>query len=97
VPGDWIDRLDFKSLETVSEAHPRDGTGIRYDEEGGLASTWRAADEQPDKRHRRRCSGRSSTSSAKAPRGWVHPAEVLEVDEPELLEELHSVCCRGSA
>ena len=32
VPGDWIGRLDFKSLETVSEAHPRDGTGIRYDD-----------------------------------------------------------------
>ena len=32
VPGDWIYRLDFKSLETVSEAHPRDDTGIRYDD-----------------------------------------------------------------
>ena len=32
VPGDWIDRLDFKSLETVSEAHPRDNIGIRYDD-----------------------------------------------------------------
>ena len=32
VPGDWIDRLDFESLETVSEAHPRDNLGVRYDD-----------------------------------------------------------------
>ncbi len=32
MPGDWVDRLDFKTLQTVSEAHPRDDTGIRYDD-----------------------------------------------------------------
>ncbi len=32
VPGPWIRRLDFSSLETVSEAHPRDEIGIRYDD-----------------------------------------------------------------
>jgi len=32
VPGDWIDRLDFDSLEPVSEAHPRDELGMRYDD-----------------------------------------------------------------
>ena len=32
VPGDWIDRLDFKTLQTVSEAHPRDDIGLRYDD-----------------------------------------------------------------
>ena len=32
VPGEWIDRLDFKTLGTVSEAHPRDNLDIRYDD-----------------------------------------------------------------
>ena len=32
VPGTWIDRLDFSSLEPVSEAHPRDEIGVRYDD-----------------------------------------------------------------
>ena len=32
VPGPWIDRLDFSSLEPVSEAHPRDEIGVRYDD-----------------------------------------------------------------
>ncbi len=32
VPGGWIDHLDFQSLEPVSEAHPRDNLGMRYDD-----------------------------------------------------------------
>ncbi len=32
VPGSWIDRLDFSSLEPVREAHPRDEIGVRYDD-----------------------------------------------------------------
>ncbi len=32
VPGHWIDQLDFASLEPVSEAHPRDDIGVRYDD-----------------------------------------------------------------
>ncbi len=32
MPGTWIDRLDFSSLEPVSEAHPRDEIGMRYDD-----------------------------------------------------------------
>ena len=32
VPGDWLDHLDFASLETVSEAHPRENLGMRYDD-----------------------------------------------------------------
>ncbi len=32
VPGSWVDRLDFNSLEPVSEAHPRDEIAIRYDD-----------------------------------------------------------------
>ena len=32
VPGPWIDRLDFSSLEPVSEAHPRDEIGMRYND-----------------------------------------------------------------
>ena len=28
----WIGNLDFRSLETVSEAHLRDNLGIRYDD-----------------------------------------------------------------
>ncbi len=32
VPGPWLDRLDFTSLETVSEAHPRDEIAMRYDD-----------------------------------------------------------------
>ncbi len=30
VPGPWIDRLDFASLEASREAHPRDDVGVRY-------------------------------------------------------------------
>ena len=32
VPGSWIDQLDFSSLQPVSEAHPRDEIGVRYDD-----------------------------------------------------------------
>ncbi len=32
VPGSWIQQLDFSSLEPVSEAHPRDEIGVRYDD-----------------------------------------------------------------
>ncbi len=32
VPGSWIRRLDFESLETAREAHPRDDVGTRYDD-----------------------------------------------------------------
>ena len=32
VPGPWIDQLDFSSLQPVSEAHPRDEIGVRYDD-----------------------------------------------------------------
>ena len=32
VPGPWIERLDFSSLEAVREAHPRDEIGVRYDD-----------------------------------------------------------------
>ena len=32
VPGPWLDQLDFESLETVSEAHPRENLGVRYDD-----------------------------------------------------------------
>ncbi len=32
VPGPWIGHLDFDSLETVREAHPRDDIGTRYDD-----------------------------------------------------------------
>ena len=32
VPGDWIDHLDFQSLEKVSETHPRDNLTVRYDD-----------------------------------------------------------------
>ncbi len=32
VPGTWIDHLDFSSLESVREAHPRDEIGVRYDD-----------------------------------------------------------------
>ncbi|MEM7354753.1 MAG: Rpn family recombination-promoting nuclease/putative transposase [Acidobacteriota bacterium] len=32
VPGAWLERLDFSSLEAVREAHPRDEVGIRYDD-----------------------------------------------------------------
>ncbi len=32
VPGSWIHRLDFNSLETAREAHPRDDVGTRYDD-----------------------------------------------------------------
>ncbi len=32
VPGSWIRRLDFSSLEPMREAHPRDDIGTRYDD-----------------------------------------------------------------
>ncbi len=32
VPGPWISRLDFSSLEPVREAHPKDEIGVRYDD-----------------------------------------------------------------
>jgi len=32
VPGDWVERLDFSSLEAVREGHPRDHIGMRYDD-----------------------------------------------------------------
>ena len=32
VPGPWVDQLDFSSLEPVSEAHPRDEIGMRYND-----------------------------------------------------------------
>ncbi len=32
VPGAWIDNLDFQTLEPVSEAHPRDQLGMRYND-----------------------------------------------------------------
>ena len=32
VPGSWINNLDFKSLEPVREAHPRDEIGVRHND-----------------------------------------------------------------
>ena len=32
VPGAWIQNLDFDSLQTVRETHPRDGGSVRYDD-----------------------------------------------------------------
>ena len=44
VPGDWIEKLDFESLEPVSEAHPRDNLGVRYDDVIWRLR-WRGSDE----------------------------------------------------